>query len=309
MTYASNRNNTSQARSAIRNTKQFEHYYNRLLELSISMFEWKNVPDEIDITYLELVLFSKGQALFFKEEELDEYVAMKFNRGAGYDIYQIPQLRHAYANNGYYRELNPQNSVIVYNNMIRTPAQIDIELFAERLASLDRVVDVNTNAQKTPVLIEARDEGQKLSLLNLYKQYEGNEPVVFGYKGIGESLKSINTQAPFVSDKIYELKTQIWNEALTYLGISNVNFMKRERMITDEVTRNQGGTIASRYSRLESRRRACKLINKMFGLDIWVDYREDYQEIEGADDTVDGHPNSDGHGGELEVENGTNNSR
>ena len=76
------------------------------------------------------------------------------------------------------------------------------------------------------------------------------------------------------------MKTRIWNEALTYLGISNVNTVKKERLISDEVVRNSGGTIASRYSRLESRRQACEQINKMFGLDIWCDYREDYQSLD-----------------------------
>ena len=46
-------------------------------------------------------------------------------------------------------------------------------------------------------------------------------------------------------------------------------------MITDEVQRNQGGTIASRYSRLESRRQAAEKINDMFGTNITVSYRED----------------------------------
>lgn len=67
---------------------------------------------------------------------------------------------------------------------------------------------------------------------------------------------------------------------MTYLGISNINVVKKERMITDEVTRNQGGTVASRYSRLESRRQACKQINEMFNLNIWVDYREDFQDVQ-----------------------------
>lgn len=89
----------------------------------------------------------------------------------------------------------------------------------------------------------------------------------------------LKTDAPYVSDALYQLKTQIWNEALTYLGISNVNITKKERLITDEVTRNQGGTIASRYSRLESRKKACKEINKMFGLNIDCDCREDFQVI------------------------------
>ena len=116
---------------------------------------------------------------------------------------------------------------------------------------------------------------------NLYAQYMGNEPFIFGDKNLDLSgIKTLDTTSPYVADKLYELKTQIWNEALTYLGISNINVVKKERMITDEVTRNQGGTVASRYSRLESRRQACKQINEMFGLDIWVDYREDFQDVE-----------------------------
>ena len=111
-------------------------------------------------------------------------------------------------------------------------------------------------------------------------QYQGNMPFIFADKSLNTNgLTVLKTDAPYVCDKLYTLKTQIWNEALTYLGISNINIQKKERLITDEVTRNQGGTIASRYSRLNARRDACKQINAMFGLDIWCDYREDYQEI------------------------------
>ena len=135
-------------------------------------------------------------------------------------------------------------------------------------------------------------------MLNLYKQYDGNEPYIFGDKAINtNAIQVFKTDAPYVADKLYQLKTQIWNEALTYLGISNINVQKKERLITDEVTRNQGGTIASRYSRLNARRDACKQINAMFGLDIWCDYREDYQMIDTGDDTVKGDPDSDGEGG------------
>ena len=120
-------------------------------------------------------------------------------------------------------------------------------------------------------------------------QYEGNYPVIFGDSNLDiKSLSVLKTDAPFVSDKIYDLKVKIWNEALTYLGISNINTTKKERMITDEVIRNQGGTIASRYSRLESRRRAVKKINKMFGLNITVDYREDFQSTDIENDTLGG---------------------
>ena len=140
---------------------------------------------------------------------------------------------------------------------------------------IDRSIDVNAKAQKTPVLIEC-DENTRLSMLNLYKEYDGNAPVIYGDRALNTSdLKVLKTDAPFVADKLYTLRTQIWNEALTYLGVNNVNVTKKERLISDEVNRNQGGTIASRKSRLKMRQEACEEINDMFGLNVWVEFEED----------------------------------
>lgn len=264
------------------NNRTYLQYYNRLTELAISMFEWKNLPATIDQRFLEMCLFCDGMCVFFQDEVLG-YLSLQCMIGGKLNVYRIPMERRAYATNGYQRELDGTNSVIIFNNYLHTNSMLDVEMFSKRLYNLDRAIDVNANAQKTPVLIQC-DESQRLTMKNLYKQYEGNEPFIFGSKGLdANGLKVLQTGAPYVADKLYELKTQIWNEALTYLGISNINVVKKERMITDEVTRNQGGTVASRYSRLESRRQACRQINEMFDLDIWVDYREDYQDIEGQE--------------------------
>lgn len=283
--------------SATLNNTNFKQYYNRLTELSISMFEWKNLPDTVDPRFLELTLFSDGQAVFFYDEEIG-YLALQNILGGKLNVYRVPVDRRAYAVNGYQKVLSDKDSVIIYNNYLHSNSRMDVEMFARRLYNLDRAIDVNANAQKTPVLIQC-DETQRLTMVNLYKKFDGNEPVIYGDKNLNpNSLKVLKTDAPYVADKLYQLKTQIWNEALTYLGISNINITKKERLITDEVTRNQGGTIASRYSRLEARREACNAINKMFGLDIWCDYREDYQAlsetvIEQGDDVTqeEGEPN------------------
>ena len=265
--------------SAYMNNRTYLQYYNRLTELAISMFEWQNLPKTIDQRFLEMCLFSDGMCVFFQDEVLG-YLSLQCMIGGKLNVYRIPMERRAYATNGYQRDLDGTNSVIIFNNYLHTNSMLDVEMFSKKLYNLDRAIDVNANAQKTPVLIQC-DESQRLTMKNLYKQYEGNEPFIFGSKGLdANGLKVLQTGAPYVADKLYELKTQIWNEALTYLGISNINVVKKERMITDEVTRNQGGTVASRYSRLESRRQACKQINEMFGLDIWVDYREDFQDVE-----------------------------
>lgn len=260
--------------SAKLNNYTFKQYYNRLVELSISMFKWKNIPETIDVRYLELSLFGDGMSVFFKDEDLG-YLALRCSIGGPMNVYRIPINRRAYAANGFNKNLDDSNSVIIFNNYLHTNSMLDVEMFARRLYNLDRAIDVNANAQKTPVLITC-EENQRLTLKNVYMKYDGNEPVIFGDKNLNpNSLKVLNTGAPYVADKLYQLKTQIWNEALTYLGISNLNVNKKERMITDEISKNQGGTIASRYSRLEARKQACKQINKLFGLNIDCEYRSD----------------------------------
>ena len=274
------RKKTNFGESLLMNNATYTQYFNRLMELSISMFEWKNLPSTCDVRYLELALFMSGSAVFFQDDVLEDYVALDVICSGRLDVYGNPVLRRAYSRyNNYQKLLKGNNSVIIWKNYNRTNSVLDVEMFARRLYNLDRIIDINANAQKTPVLIKC-DETQRLTMLNVYKEYDGNSPVIFGDKALNSNgLEVLSTGAPYVADKIYTLKTQIWNEALTYLGISNINVQKKERLITDEVTRNQGGTIASRYSRLESRREAVRKINDMFGLNIEVNYREDFEPV------------------------------
>ena len=281
--------------SMVLNNLTYRQYLYRLTELAISMFEWKNLPDTVDARYLELHLFETGCMVYFKDEVIGDLCLDCIVQGR-LDVYGNPLLRRAYSGyNNYQKLLKYNNSVIIWNNYLHGNSILDIEMFARRLYNIDRIIDVNANAQKTPVLLQGTEK-QRLTLLNLYKEYDGNAPFIFGDKNLDiNSLKAFSTNAPYVCDKLYQLKTQIWNEALTYLGISNINIQKKERLITDEVTRNQGGTIASRYSRLESRRQAVEKINDMFGTNIEVNYREDFQQV--GDDNQPEDPGADTIGG------------
>ena len=272
-----NKGNGLFGESAVMNNATYIQYFNRLVELSVSMFEWQGLPETVDPRYLELHLFQNGSMVYFRDEVMGDLCLDCIANGQ-FDVYGNPISRRAYSSyNQYQKTLNESDSVIIWNNYLRQPSVLDVKMFAKRLYNLDRIIDVNANAQKTPVLVQGTEK-QRLTLVNLYKEFDGNAPFIFGDKNLDlNSLRAISTNAPYVADKLYQLKTQIWNEALTYVGISNLNIQKKERMITDEVQRNQGGTIASRYSRLEARREAVDKINRMFGTDISVDYREDFQ--------------------------------
>lgn len=273
------RNKTFFEESAQLNNRTYLQYIEHLTELSISMFEYKNLPDTIDWRFLEMTLFEKGQALWFKDEVVGDLVTMFASNGP-FNFYRVPINRHAYAVNGYQNDLTDKNSVIIYNNMIRTNSILDVKMYARRLYNIDRAIDINVNAQKTPVLIVC-DQEQRLTMLNMYKEFDGNAPAIFADKAIDLSqIKVLTTEAPFLANKLFDIKNMTWNEALTRLGISNSSYQKKERLVSDEVARSQGGTIASRYSRLEMRREAIDKINKMFGHNIEVNYREDYREID-----------------------------
>lgn len=261
------------------NSVSFLKYYTHLAELSMVMFEWKNLPDTVDERYLERALFRNGLAVFFVDEDIGP-LALRCAVGGPLDVYDIPINRRAYASNGYQKQLDKSNSVIIWNNYLHTNNMLTARDYARRLGDLEQAIEVNCKAQKTPVMILC-DENERLTMQNLYSRYEGNYPFIFGAKDLYKNgIQALTTGAPFVADKMYEIKMRIWNEAMTDLGISNISYQKKERLISDEVVRNMGGTIASRYSRLEMRKIACEQINKMFNLDIDVVYREDFRQTD-----------------------------
>lgn len=265
--------------SAMANNRTYNHYWQRIMEMAVTRFEWINLPSTVDERYLELALITDGHALFFYDDVLG-YLALRSANGGKLNVYDVPDYRTVVANNGYRYTGTEKDSVIIYNNFLRTSSAIDIQLYAERLANLDRTIDVNVNSQKTPVLISCNQQ-QQLTMKNLYMKYEGNSPYIFGDNSISpDVIKVLKTDSPYVSDKLYILKEQIWNEVCGYLGIANISYQKKERMIRDEVQRGMGATIQSRYSGLIVRQQACRQINELFGLDIDVRFREQQSELE-----------------------------
>lgn len=268
------------------NVNSFIKYRDQLMELGMTMIGWdfskidKAKRQFLNQRQIEYHEYFKGATIFFEDKELGAYLCLPVILGGKFDFDDVPKKRIAYAKNGYRKELDETNSVVIYNNYLRKPSCYTVNHYANRLADLENAIDVNCKAQKTPVAVIC-DENERLSMEQTYRQYEGNYPFIFGEKDLNlKNIRAISTGAPFVADKMYQIKMQIWNEALTHLGISNISYQKKERLVSDEVIRNMGGTIASRYSRLEVRRDAVERIKDMFNIDISVDFREDFRQTD-----------------------------
>lgn len=252
----------------------YRDYLERLQAICMSMFKWDNLPDTIDERFLEVTLMLKGHALFFEDEVLG-YLTLPSTVGGNFNEYMVPKVRRAFASNGYNKQRTIKNSVLIYNNPQRTGTYTTLAIYAKRLADIDRTIDINLMAQKTPFIIETNDEA-KLSANIVAKKINDNVPYIFvdsSVVGTIEGVKAHNITAPYVGAELSQLKYQVWNEVLTFLGVENTNTEKRERLITDEVTSGLGDVEANRFVKLNVRKQAAKQINEMFGLNIEVNYR------------------------------------
>ena len=256
------------------NSQTYIDYLERMKKIALSTFEWVNLPESMNSRYLEMCLYYKGQAALLYD---DNYGFINTQAAdSGYiNIYGLPTLLNCFsysfnAKRNLYvpdsGEGKNEECILVMNTYERIPTCATIELFAMRMAEAQRTADININAQRTPVVI-LTDKNQELSMRNMYAEYEGNAPVIFGDRNQLnlDSIKALKTDAPFVAKDIMEYKVMIWNEMLTTLGISNLS-EKRERLITSEIDSNNELVNLNLQSYLAPRKQACKEFNEKFGL-------------------------------------------
>lgn len=251
----------------------FIDYYNRLKDIAINEFEWMNLPDTVDERYLELTLFDLGYCLFFKHALNDAYLVQQCTMASRQNLYYIPIEREVVSITGLQQRCSDLDSVIIFNNRLRQPTSPTIELYAIRLTNIERAIDINLNAQKTPFLIRGTKEEER-SLKTMYDMYDGNIPVIFGDKDLDlNALTVLRTDAPVHYPDLMIAKRQVWAEAMGFLGINNANTDKRERLVSAEVEANDEQLEIARYTRLNARKEACRMINDLFGLNIDVRFR------------------------------------
>lgn len=282
--------------SLIINDATYVDYQNRFRRICLSMFEWVNLPKTMDARYLEECLFFNGQATLLFDKKYG-FINTKC-AGSGYvNIYGLPNkfncfsygynsMRELYVGKNPMKETDKDKEcILVMNNYDRTPTAGSMDLFAWRLYLAQRTCDVNISGQRFPVMIVG-DEKQRLMLENLYNQYNGNQPFIFGNKNqlSDDMLKAIRTDSPYIADKIIDYKKEIWNEALTYLGIQNISIQKKERLTENESSENNELVNLNLQAMLVPRLEACRKFNEKYGLtgtdkEISVRVRSDLQNI------------------------------
>ena len=258
--------------SQLSNFKTYEMYKREMLTLAENVFEFEDLPEYIDVAFLNKRLLRDGSIAFFNDEVMG-IIALPYTVLGTLDIYGRPNRIIASAPNGSYRRtLQKSEFVIMYDNNGRYPMYLDILQYSERIALMTRTIDINILQQRTPRFWKTSSDKEK-SVRDIINNVDGLENTVLTYDDINiDDIQLVLEPAPYVADKIDIQKEKMWNEFLRLIGVANMNFQKKERNIKDEVLASQGGTIASRYSRFEPRQKAIKQINEKFKTNINVRY-------------------------------------
>lgn len=262
-----------------------EYIYRRqLMGKCISRFTWEGLPNGIDPRFIETTIFNNGYSVFYYDSFFDMFMAMPATISGPLDIQDNPTGYRVTRNGVYSRDVRASESVCIWGNQIRVP-EIDVVLsYAARLAQIDRTIEIDLLNERNPMIV-ACSQDQRLTVQNLISKIYDGEPVVWGTENLAvDNLASMigvfplnqNAGAGAVSSiKHMESKAKIWGEALTMLGIMNVNSEKRERMVVEEAAGNSGQVLASRESFMKPRQLACEQINEKFGLQISCEWAVD----------------------------------
>lgn len=261
----------------------FNHYYDWLCDIALQLFEWEGLPKEVPFYELEKNLIYRGVTALYFDKFMQKYVILN-GTFTDINLYNEP-VRFQSANPKYrnasfplYVEARdiPNCGVLIRNKLNYIPLISGLREYATRLANIKQVIEINLNAHKHPIAIEATDYNL-LSLQKAFDQLEQNTPVMFtkkdtkdGEGGILKDMKVLDLKAPYIIDKLQEQFRNEWNEAMNFMGLNSLSVFKKERVNQADSNSNNEQYLATRNNLLMFREQGAERANEYFNLNIKV---------------------------------------
>lgn len=266
-------------------------YTRHLTELCVNRFEWKGLPETVDPRFLELNLFWRALTVFFKYSKTDEFMALQAAGTGMPNAQDVPTHFQVTAPNILINEMleSGKDCVPIWANYLRVPELDKVNLYAMKLAALDRTIEINADNMRGTKVVAA-PENQRLSATNMVQQMANGQPTIMVTKPASEIMESVQVfDLSGPSGQLAELwdaKSHLWNECMTMLGINNSNQDKKERLVAAEVSANDEQVDSTRFIALNARQYAAEQINALWPeLTISVDFRSTpVEEIDEDDD-------------------------
>lgn len=277
----------------------------QIISLAANRFKWTGLPDSVDVRFMEMCLTHYGLAVFYHDESLNKDLVVQGSGTAYVNMLQNPtaftvigpgpapdtdqqtiftKTLSAYNRATDYETIkkDPKRAGFpIWANYARTPDLDAFQIYAARIAQLERTVEINTLNMRMPKILRGNQDVQ-LTLVNMAREVDkGASVIILNDEGINpDAFEVLDFSIPHEQiSSLMIARTRWFNDLMTIMGIDNSNQDKKERLVSSEVDANNDQTSSFRAVNLNARQAAADDINRVFGYDIKVEYNSEVEKM------------------------------
>ena len=253
--------------------EQLSKFRADMLNKSLTMFEWKNLPDTLPAVEIEKQLQTNGYSIIAKVNE-NIYA---FQGGfSGQDPYNQPT--KAIVNNpslNYNGTFTINDDCVIIKNDDMQQGLIHIYNKYGTLLIENQITMLMTDYNyRMPFTISSKDDSTTQSAREYLQKVIYGSLGVIGEAKLFDALKVTPTNNKGVNSfaDLYGYQQFIEAQLNNTIGLATNNNMKRERLTTNEIEVNKNASYPLIDNMLRNWKQAVEKINKMFDLDIDVEF-------------------------------------
>lgn len=253
--------------------EQLSKFRADMLNKSLTMFEWKNLPDTLPAVEIEKQLQTNGYTIIAKVQG-NVYA---FQGGfSGQDPYNQPT--KAIVNNPSLKfngTFTINDDCVIIKNDDMQQGLIHIYNKYGTLLIENQITMLMTDYNyRMPFTISSKDDSTTQSAREYLQKIIDGSLGVIGEAKLFDALKVTPTNNKGVNSfaDLYGYQQFIEAQLNNTIGLATNNNMKRERLTTNEIEVNKNASFPLIDNMLRNRKQAVEKINKMFDLDIDVEF-------------------------------------
>lgn len=254
------------------------NYVKYMLNRSLAMFKYHNLPDTIPQEELEKMLQCAGGCVWYKHEN-DLYVFNSTLGGEG-DVYNRPT--KAVINNPALKLTTEciidEDCVFMQNDSMCMGLVPMYQKYCTILNETDITMILATINKRIQMLLSANDDNTVASAKKFIENIENGKLGVIAESKLFDSLKT-NTVATSNTNSlqdIYQLQQYVKASMYNEIGLGANWNSKKERLAVAEVETNSDNLYPLVDDMLNNRRKALEKVNEMFGTDIQVEFNSSW---------------------------------
>ena len=253
-------------------------YHNTLYTMAVSLPTWEGLPQDIDRDIMERILIQNTCVVITYDPIIDKNLTLVLGEVHKYDTNGRPLLYDASTLFGgiIYKNLTPENSVIIYDNVTMIPTFAGIVFYAGRLANLRLTIDQCVRNMKVPYIIRTTSNN-KAAIEAIMTEVYNYKPAIIEDGVVDlECLKAytLTDNIPETLEAARAEYSATWDEAMSAIGVPNTTTGVRnaDRVTATELTMLSASSEIRSEARIKPRIQGAERLKEVFGWDTKVSF-------------------------------------